>query len=583
MSNRIGGIGLSMALLLAAAGLAPAQASPIAFDEASGAIPFLSQIVQFGGSGLAGAIWFDYDRDGRVDLFLPNGAGQANALYHNDGNGHFSDRAVQAGVAASVGIGGGIAADLDNDGYQELVLISDRNILTVPGTITVVLYRNNGDGTFTDVTAGSGLVGLDSSVSLAAGDIDNDGDLDLFFAAPGSVVLLRQDENRMYRNDGDLQFTDISAAAGVNTSLGGCVATFSYYDDDPYIDLFVANCADVHLGLTPMELFHNNGDGTFTNIAPSVGMVENGLLMGLAFGDYDNDGDVDVFVSNAGDAPPAGVLPHPFYRHESDGTYTNLASALNTGQYRWGWGNAMMDFDDDGWLDLFFTGAFPSPFDPSVYLGPNGEANYGVLLANHHDGTFTDQSASLGHDFRHDFSSGVAAADYDDDGYEDLLVMVTYAPPLSASGQPVLLHNRGGHNRWLKVRTVGTVSNRDGVGARVTVRSGGLTQLREIYAGSSLSSMHEQTQTFGLGRARRGTVDVRWPSGYVNRLYDVPAGSKVAFSEVPCSFDDPALSLPQLTRCEVAALHELRQAGLVDPGLAGRLLASAVRGWLETH
>jgi hypothetical protein len=569
--------------MLVAVGLAPAQASPIAFEEASGAIPFLSQIVQLGGSGLAGAIWFDYDRDGQVDLFLPNGAGQANSLYHNDGDGQFTDRAAAAGVAASVGIGGGIAADLDNDGYQELVLISDRNIFTVPGTINVVLYKNDGDGTFTDVTAGSGLVGLDSSISLAAGDIDNDGDLDLFFAAPGSVLLLRQDENRMYRNDGGLSFTDVSAAAGVNTSIGACVATFSYYDDDPYIDLFVANCADVNLLLTPMELFRNNGDGTFTDIAPSVNMTENGLLMGLAFGDYDNDGDVDVFVSNAGDAPPAGILPHPFYRHESDGTYTNLDSALNTGQFRWGWGNALMDFDDDGYLDLFFTGAFPSPFDPSVYLGPNGEANYGVLLANRHDGTFDDLSPSLGHDFRHDFSSGVAAADYDGDGYEDLVVMVTYLPPLSASGQPVLLHNLGGTNRWLKVRTVGTVSNRDGVGARVTVRAGDLTQLREVYAGSSLSSMHSQTLTFGLGAEKRGTVDVRWPSGYVNRLYDVKAGSEVAFPEVPCSFDDPGLTLAQLVACEKAALHELRQAGLVEPGLAGKLLGSAVRAWHETH
>ncbi len=582
MTSQVGRTCLVAALLLVTL-TAVAQASPIAFEETSAAIPFLSQIVQFGGSGLAGAIWFDYDRDGRVDLFLPNGAGQANALYHNDGGGAFSDRAASAGIAASVGIGGGIAADLDNDGYQELILIGDRNILTLPDTINVVLYKNNGDGTFTDVTAGAGLDSLDSSVSLAAGDIDNDGDLDLFFAAPGSVALQRQDENRMYRNEGGLHFTDVSAAAGVNTSLGGCVATFSYYDDDPYIDLFVANCADIHLGLTPMELFHNNGDGTFTNIAPSVGMVENGLLMGLAFGDYDNDGDVDIFVSNAGDAPPAGVLPHPFYRHESDGTYTNLDSFLNTGQYRWGWGNAMMDFDDDGYLDLFFTGAFPSPFDPSVFLGPNGEGNPGVLLGNNHDGTFTDFSANLGHDFRHDFSSGVAAADYDDDGYEDLVVMVTLAPPLSASGQPVLLHNRGGHNRWLKVRTVGTISNRDGVGARVTVHTHGLNQLREVYAGSSLSSMHSQTLTFGLGHKHRATVDVLWPSGYKNRLYNVPAGSHLTFPEVPCSFDDPGQSLHQLVRCEVTALQELHRAGLVEPRLAGRLLGSAIRAYHESH
>lgn len=583
-------IALSAALLLATQGVSLAQipqSSPITFEEVSGKIPFFSRSVEFGGTGVVGAVWFDYDRDGHVDLFLPNGVGQANALYHNNGDGTFTDRAAQAGLAGGLGSGGGLAADLDNDGDQELLVLSDGNFLSLPTAAPMKLYRNNGNGTFTDITAVAGIDGPEAHFSAAAGDVNNDGYLDLFITAAGSLVTGVRSSNRLYLNNKNMTFTDVSATAGVDTDLGACVATFSYYDQDPWIDLFVGNCNDPQGQILPMELFRNNGDGTFTDVAAQAGLDDLGFWMGLAFGDYDNDGDVDLFVSNAGNATPLGpaphIYPHGLFRNNGDGTYTNLSLALGLDQHLWGWGNAFRDFDNDGYLDLFFTGALQNPFDPNRFLGPTGEANPGVLWANDRNGGWNDISRSLPHDFRHEFSSGVAAGDYDGDGSEDLVVMVTSLPPLSNSGQPVLLHNVSQGNRWLKVNTLGTVSNRDGVGARVTVRTGGLTQLREVYAGSSLASMHSQTLTFGLGSNHQGTVDVVWPSGFHNRLYNAGAGETIEFPEIPCSFDHPALDFPQYTRCVVGSLARLRQEGLVRPAEAARLLASALRAYREAH
>ncbi len=563
-------------------GMAQAKPATITFEEVSQKIPFFHRSQDIGGNGLGGAVWFDYDRDGKLDLFLGNGPGLKSSLYHNNGDGTFTDVAEQAGLAITTGVMAAVAGDLDNDGYQELLVSGDGGFLN-PTPSIFRLFRNNRNGTFTDVTATSGIIPPMVQTGAALGDIDNDGRLDIFIGSPGSMPLQVQYKNRLYHNDGHLHFTDISQQAGVDSAVGACVGTFSDYDRDGWIDLFVANCGTVQGQPTPMELYHNNGDGTFTEVAQQAGLTGLGLWMGLAFGDFDNDGNIDVFVSNAGVAPPLGILPHALFHNNGDGTFTNLGPQLGLDKLRWGWGNALIDFDNDGWPDLFFTGAFPNPMDPSVFVGPNGEGNYGVLWHNNHDGTWTDLSSTLPHDFRHDYSSGVAVGDFDGDGFQDLVAMVTYFPPLATSSQPVLLHNKGNGNRWLKVRTVGTASNRDGVGARVQMTSGGLTQTQEVYAGSSMNSMHSQILNFGLGKKTEGTVDVRWPSGYHNRIYQVQAGEELTFTEIPCSYDAPHQSLHDYRKCVADALGSLQQQGLIQPGQGGRILSSAMRAWHEAH
>jgi hypothetical protein len=471
------------------------------------------------------------------------------------------------------------AADLDNDGDQELLLTSDRGFFTpLPSELT--LYRNDGDGTFTDITAASGLIGPASQFSVAFGDIDNDGLLDVFVTGTGALALGVEFPSKLFRNDGNLTFTDISASAGIDTTYGACVVLFSDYDLDGLADIFVGNCGDVLALPTPMELFRNNGDGTFTDVAQQVGLLGLGLWMGLAPGDFDNDGDVDLFVSNAGDARPLGILPHGLFRNNGDGTYTDLAPQYGLGQLPWAWGNAFEDFDNDGDLDLFFTGAFPNPFDPSIYIGPDGTGNPGVLWAGDGQGGFVP--AALPVDMRHHLTSGGAAGDYDGDGFQDLVVVRSLVPGLSDSGHPVLLHNTGNGNRWLQVRTVGSVSNRDGIGARVTVEAGGRSQVREVYAGSSLASMHSQTLAFGLGAEKKATVEVRWPSGFRNRLYDVQDGNVLVFPEIPCSFDTPA-SLRAYRACVTSALADLDQRGLLPAHQKGRFQSSALRAYHEAH
>ncbi|HTG31771.1 MAG TPA: CRTAC1 family protein [Thermoanaerobaculia bacterium] len=580
--TRIAALAALATILPGFAGIAMATTAPLTFEDVSRKIPFFHRSQDIGGNGLGGAVWFDYDRDGKIDLFLGNGPGLKCALYHNNGDGTFTDRAQGAGLAITSGVMAVVAGDLDNDGYQELLVSGDGGFLN-PTPAVMRLFRNNRNGTFTDVTPASGLTLPEVQTGAALGDIDNDGLLDIFVGSPGSMPLQVQYRNRLYHNDGHLHFSDISASAGVDSAIGACVGTFSDYDRDGWIDLFVANCGTVQGQLTPMELFRNNGDGTFTEVAQQAGLHGLGLWMGLALGDFDNDGNIDVFVSNGGIAPPLGVLPHALFHNNGDGTFTDLGPQLGFDKLRWGWGNALRDFDNDGYPDLFFTGAFPNPFDPSVFLGPNGEGNYGVLMRNNRNGTWTDLSATLPHDFRHDYSSGVAAGDFDGDGFEDLVVMLTYLPPLANTSQPILMRNKGNGNHWLKVHAIGTVSNRDGVGARVSMKSVGLTQTQEIYAGSSMNSMHSQILNFGLSKQTEGTVDVLWPSGFRNRIYHVQAGEELTFPEIPCSYDEPHQSSRDYRRCVTDALGPLVRSGIVQPDQRGRILSSAIRAWHEAH
>ena len=495
---------------------APARAqAPIQFRDVSSRLDFEHLSMPFGGDGLGGAAWFDYDQDGDLDLYMTNGKTQRNSLFENDGTGHFKNVAAKAGVANGLGNSGVVAADIDNDGFPDLLLTGDGGILGT-GDSPVVLYHNQGDGAFVDITATSGVVGSTTSLAAALADINNDGFLDIFITAPGSLATGKQHRNKLFLNNGDLTFTDISASSGVDTDLGACVAFFSDYDNDGWIDLFVADCNDVNLAPTPIELFRNNHDNTFTDVAAQAKLDGGGFWMGFGPADYDNDGDIDLYVTNLGTPGARARL----YENQGNGTYSNVSVATKTNIAQFGWGVVFRDFDNDGFADIFFAGALPPQF----------MANPGILLFNDGNKSFVNHSASLPVNLAGRYTSGVAGGDFDGDGFEDLLVVSE--PFAGSSGHPVLLRNMGNQNGWVNLRLQGTQSNRDAVGARIRVTAGSLVQTKEIYAGSSFASTDSLWQNFGL--ASQGATDgieVRWPSGLVESFPDMLSGSSVTLVE----------------------------------------------------
>ncbi len=470
-----------------------------------------------GGEGLAGAAWFDYNGDGLLDIYLTNGIGHPNGLFRNNGDGTFTNVSQEAGVENGAGNSGVVAGDIDNDGYVDLFLTGEGGILGSRQS-SVKLYHNNGDGTFTDVTRASGLVGPETAWSAALADIDDDGFLDLFIASPGRA-LQEQHHNTLYRNNGDLTFTDISASSGVNTARGACVASFTDYDRDGWIDLVVGDCADIFARPTPIELFRNNGDLTFTEATERAGLDPGGFWMGLAIGDYDNDGDMDIFATNFGTSKRwlGRWFLHALYENHGDGTFTDVGERTGVARWEWGWGCSFIDVDNDGDLDLFFAGNFPhEPFD----VMSAGRGNPGRLLIND-DGTFHVFEDREVFQLADEFTSGVAVGDFDGNGFPDILVAVGGFD--DRAGHPHLYQNLGNENNWITLRLVGTTSNRDAIGAWVSVTAGGRTQVKEVRAGSSFLSMDSPWLTFGLGEADYiESIRVVWPSGLVEEFEPPP-------------------------------------------------------------
>ncbi len=463
------------------------------------------------GDGIAGAAWLDYNRDGFLDLFLTNGKGEDNALFHNNGDGSFTDVATAAGVANGLGNSGVVAADLDNDGFEDLLVTGDGGWVG-SGDSPIILYRNLGNDTFSDVTAASGITGPATHASPTVGDIDSDGLLDVYIAAIGSFVLGVNHKSELYRNLGGMTFQNISASSGVDTMIGACEAIFTDYNRDELVDLFVGNCNGPNLSLTPIEVFTNNGNLTFDNDTATVGLAAGGLWMGLCPADFDNDGDTDMFTTNYG-SPLGGLTPHALYSSnlsQGSATFTDVAASAGVASGEFGWGCSSSDFDNDGWADIFFAGSLP--LGPFPAIG-SGSGNAGRLFRNNQDFTFADITAMQPLDLSDRYTSGVATADYDNDGYEDLVVMTDDLN--NDMGRPVLYRNLASDgNNWLQVELRGTVSNRDAIGARVRVRSEGLTQIKEIYGGSSFLSTNSKILTFGLGDSTNiQSIFVRWPNG----------------------------------------------------------------------
>ncbi len=490
-----------------------------------------------------GVALFDYDNDGYLDIYFVNSLTvellKANkktrsVLYRNNHDGTFSDVTDKARVG-DVGWGMGCAVgDFNNDGFDDLYVTS-----IGPDH----LFKNNGNGTFTDVTQKAGVSDPRFSTGAAFLDYDNDGKLDLFVTnyvgfdmnnlptfGEGPTCQFKGVPvqcgprglpgagDSLFHNNGDGTFTDVSKKAGVADSRGyyGLDVVGSDFDGDGWIDIFVANDS------TPNFLYHNNGNGTFSEIGFESGTAldKNGNeqgCMGVTLGDYDHDGLLDLFITNFDDEH--NVL----YRNAGKGSFVDVSYESGVAMISLpyvGWGTKFFDYDNDGWVDLFIANGH-------AYPQRDRYRQRKLLHRNNRDGTFSEVAAQAGSALMEERASrGTAFGDIDNDGDVDVVVN-------DLDGTPQLLRNDGGNkNNWIMVKTIGTKSNRNGIGAKVKVVAGDLTQLDEVRSGGSYISQNDLRLHFGL--EKRTTVDliqVRWPSGAVDTLTNVTVNKVVTVKE----------------------------------------------------
>ncbi|HEY8226370.1 MAG TPA: CRTAC1 family protein [Pyrinomonadaceae bacterium] len=490
-----------------------------------------------------GVALFDYDNDGDLDIYLVNSltvdllkskTKTKSHLYRNDGNGKFTEVGEKAGVS-DIGWGMGVAVgDYNNDGFTDIYV-------TCLGPNH--LLANNGNGTFTDVTAKAGVGDPRWSTGASFVDYDNDGDLDLFVTNYVDFDLnnlpefgqgkscqyksipvqcgprgLKGAGDTLYRNNGDGTFTDVSKEAGVSDPNGyyGLGVITSDFDDDGLIDVFVANDS------TPNFHYRNKGNGTFEEIGFNAGTAvnENGSeqgSMGVTVGDYDHDGKLDLFVTNFADEY------NTLYHNDGKNSFTDVSYAAKVAAVSLpyvGWGTKFFDYDNDGWVDLFVANGHVYPQLPG-YRQPR------LLHRNNHDGTFTQVSGEFGAVLTENrVSRGVAFGDIDNDDDIDLIVA-------DLDGPPQLLRNDGGNaNNSVLIKMIGVKSNRSGIGARVTVVSGDLTQVDEVRSGDSYISQSDLRLHFGLEkRTKVDLIQVRWPSGVVDKISGVGVNRIVTIKE----------------------------------------------------
>ena len=434
-----------------------------------------------------GTAWGDYDNDGDLDLYVVN-LGQSNVLYQNNGNGSFNDVANIAGVDDS-GDGVGCAwADFDNDGYID-IFVSNR-----PGQNR--LYLNNRDGTFTDIASSAGVSDPSGNgEGVAWVDYNNDGFLDLY-------VLNYLQPNRLFTNNGDRTFNDVTDSAGVgHTGRGEGVACADFDNDNDY-DIFVANYSGYNV------LYLNTGDGTFVNVTSSAGVGDFSNSFGVDWADYDNDGDLDLYVAQNGS--------NSLYANQFDGTFENMTSIAGVGGSSWSLGAAWGDYDNDGWLDLYVANHL-------------GEDNF---YLNNRNGTFTEVTSQAGITNLSN-ARGCIWGDYDNDGDLDLFI-ANHDYQFNK-----LYRNEGCANHWLIIKTVGTISNYSGIGARLEARVQNTRMIREISGGSGFASQNSLPVEFGLGLSIiLDTLIVKWPSGLSDTLFSVEADTIIVVTEEITGIED---------------------------------------------
>ena len=542
----------------------PQDPSPVTFVDVGreaglntrnvwGGVHHKNYIIEAKGSGIA---FFDYDQDGWIDIYLTNGTrlgekwapGQAPTthLYKNNRDGTFNDVTEKAGIGRTGWQTGVCIGDYDNDGWDDL-------FLTFWGHN--ILFRNNGDGTFTDVTRKAGL--WKDQVRWGSGctwlDYDRDGFLDLFVANyivldvskvppaghgshcqwEGIPVMcgprgLPPGSNLLYHNDADGSFTDVTEKAGIlKPGPRYSITAVSYdFDNDGWPDIYVA------VDSMPSILFRNRHNGTFEDVGILAGVAYNDdgeeqAGMGVGVGDYDCDGWFDIFKTNFSNDTC------DLYRNNGDGTFRDATAMAGFGgntKYV-GWGAGFVDYDNDGWLDIIQINGHVYPEIDQHQLGQTFKETR-LVYHNLGTGKFKDVSAEMGPGITQRFSSrGCAFGDYDNDGDVDVVVN-------NMNDYPSLLRNDGGNKKnWIKIKLVGTKCNRTAIGARVRVVTGKHSQTDEVHSGTSVMSQSDLRLHFGLGDAENiDRLEVKWPTTQevetftnleVNRILTIKEGSGI--------------------------------------------------------
>jgi hypothetical protein len=487
-----------------------------------------------------GGGFIDYNGDGLLDIYLvcysqtPQPAGASNlrdVLYRNNGDGTFTDVTEKAGLSNSMRGMGLAVADYDNDGWPDMY---------ITGYGTSKLYHNNGNGTFTDVTHRAGVDNNLWGTSSAFFDYDNDGYLDLYVCNyltydennlpctfyDGKPYCLIQNfkgsSSRLFHNNRDGTFTDVSDRAKITNPKGKGLGVLALdYDNDGRMDIFQANDATANF------LYHNNGDGTFSETALAAGVAydPNGNArggMGVDAEDLDGDGYLEIFVANFSGQTNA------LFHNETGGLFTETTNKLGLGAISIpmsGFGARFFDYNNDGLTDLFVLNGHP--FEPIQKFFP--ETSYAeppFLFENTGQG-FREVAAEHGAPLKRFYAGrGLAIGDFDNDGDSDLLLINVGEPP-------VLLRNDGGNrNHWLGIRLVGTNSNRDGIGAKVIVTAAGKRTTKQRLSGGSYCSASDPRLLFGLGaNAKVDEIEVRWPSGKITNLKNISANQYLTITE----------------------------------------------------
>ncbi len=617
----------------------------------------------FKARGAPGVVMFDYDRDGDLDLYVTNGPGRANALYQNQlkqtGQTTFVDRGAAAGLELTSADSTGVCyGDIDNDGDLDLMVLGRME----PDH----LFKNNGDGTFSEITTSAGVGGGSRAhTSCAMGDINGDGKLDI--AVSNTFDWARQDaiftqpfsfgqQNELYLNQGNNVFANVSQSSGIqqmqNVPPGDGTTSWAItlvdIDQDGDLDILQADdqaaylpsaFAGIDRGI--LHVFKNDGTGHFVDVAAPSGLATlSASWMGFSYGDINCDGHLDFFSTSVGDyivpeqggSVPLGVQTSRWFTGSATGLFTPAAyptqpipGIVSTPH---GWGTGMFDYDNDGDVDILYTGGMDA--GPFVQVD-----NPGVVLSNNGcTGAFTFDAGAFASSRPEIIRSEIntqAMGDLNDDGFVDVVhVAGAYVPttiPLVPFHQKwggpfddhaffaatffpigpqeyewagknledgrmgVQINSAGNGNKWVKITTRGSVGtlpngkvNRDGIGAIIRFTPDkGKTSMSPVLGGSSHAGQDDLTRMFGLGTAKEGDVEVLWPGGARNKLYDVDAGERLTLPEIPCSYAGTWPSKNAYRACVDQALASLQSASVITLPFSKRLKDSAYKAYDQAH